>query len=147
MSSNCIIQNCSQNCCNIDGFCPTSFGTSNQMSCYYYYSWYIWSFWWIYFVIVVGSLLCLAMIIACCVACCRRRRMRYQDTIIITQQTQPSYQQPYNQYGIKCIIIRCNLRNEYGCDGNGKSGKRGQCDDGIACLFGWAEYSITVPAR
>lgn len=99
MSSNCIIQNCPQNCCNIDGFCPISYGTSNQMNCYYYYSWYIWSFWWIYFVIVIASLLCLSILIACVVACCRRNRRYQQDTIIITQPGMPAYQ---GQYGM-CV--------------------------------------------
>lgn len=82
MSSNCIIQNCSQNCCNIDGYCPTPYGTFNQQNCYYYY-YYIWDYWWIYFVIVLSSLICLFSFIACIVCCIRRRRIQQGNTIVI----------------------------------------------------------------
>lgn len=78
MSSYCYSQNCIQNCCNVDGICPTSYGSYYQMNCYHYYNSYsysyIWSYWWFYFVIALSSLLCLSIIIATIVACVKRRR-------------------------------------------------------------------------
>ena len=100
MSSYCYVQSCSQGCCNIDGVCPTSFGSYNQQNCYYwYYDWYwtVWATWWIYVLIAVGSLVVLACIIACIAACVRNRRVKGQNTVIINDGDASNGQ--YNQYG------------------------------------------------
>lgn len=93
MSSYCYVQDCVQNCCNIDGICPIAVGNQYQTNCYYFYNWYwnVWNYWWIYFAIVAGSILFITILIACCAACVRRRRRFNQDTIIINSQPMPSY--------------------------------------------------------
>ena len=97
MNSNCIITNCIQGCCNIDGICPTDTGTFNQQNCYYFYDYgfWLWYTWWIWLVIAVASTLFLTCIVCCVVACVRGSRAKNQDLIIVTDQ---QYGQQYSNY-------------------------------------------------
>lgn len=83
----CYQWNCSLNCCNYWGNCPTLSGPPSSTECaYYYYN--IWAFWWIYFVIVMGSLICCGAIIGCCVCICRRRRLNSE--VVVVENNMPS---------------------------------------------------------
>ena len=95
-SDNCLIFTCFQNCCNINGICPTNFGTFGEQNCVYYYdNFFIWLTWWIWVIIGVGSLLFILCIVCCVVACVRSQR-KNQDLIVVND-TQPRYQGQYQQ--------------------------------------------------
>ena len=98
MSSSCISQYCSADCCNYYGTCPTYSGSSSYTSCYYYYddyySYYILS-WWVWTLIGVGIFLFVISVIAIIVCCCRACSASAGQEVII-DNTNPSINSEYN---------------------------------------------------
>ena len=104
MSSNCVDQYCSADCCNIYGYCPTYTGGSSYSSCYYYYDDYSYVIlsWWIWTLIGVGIFLFVVSVIAIIVCCCRACSRTQLDQEVVIDNTNPSintgyYNNGYNQ--------------------------------------------------
>lgn len=113
MNPNCLISDCYQNCCNIDGVCPTVTGTYDQTHCFYFYPYWLWATWWIWVIISVGSLLILLAVISCIVACARRKRAMRNDVIIVTdgQYQNQGYNSPHEMTPTMGIPVYSNGQN------------------------------------